>query len=57
MPRMLFFTLVNVKMPTINNYEQEKFHAQCPVGHEKGSITSGPGIRGNMCFVVSTCSV
>ena len=25
-PRMLFFKLINVKMPTI--YEQEKFHAQ-----------------------------
>ena len=31
MPRMLFFPLINVKMPTIVGiliYEQEKFHAQ-----------------------------
>ena len=27
-PRMLFFLLINVKMPTIVIYEQEKFHAQ-----------------------------
>ena len=27
-PRMLFFPLINVKMPTINISEQEKFHAQ-----------------------------
>ena len=31
-PRMLFFPLINVKMPTIvgifDIYEQEKFHAQ-----------------------------
>ena len=27
-PRMLFFLLINVKMPTINIFEQEKFRAQ-----------------------------
>ena len=53
-PRMLFFPLINVKMPTIvgiltfmsncwhfNIYEQENFHAQL-IEHGKSFITSGP---------------
>ena len=47
---MLFFPLINVKMPTIVGIltfmSGKKFHAQL-VEHEKSFITSGPGCRLN----------
>ena len=49
-PRMLFFPLINVKMPTILGIltfiSRQKFKLSC-VEHEKSFITSGPGLGWN----------
>ena len=46
MPRMLFFLLMNVKMPTIVGIltfmSKKKFHAQL-IEHGRSFIISGPG--------------
>ena len=46
-PRMLFFSLINVKMPTIVGiltFMSRKIFMLSSVEHEKSFITSGPGI-------------
>ena len=46
MPRMLFFPLINVKMPTIAGiltFMSRKNFMLSRVEHEKSFITSGPG--------------
>ena len=45
-PRMLFFMLINVKMPTIVGiliFMSRKNFMLCLVEHEKSFITLGPG--------------
>ena len=48
MPRMLFFLLINVKMPTIVGiltFMSRKNFMLNSIEHEKSFITSGPGLQ------------
>ena len=54
-PKMLFFPLINVKMPTIVGiltFMSRKIFILSSVEHEKSFITSGPGYRPYVRYIV-----